>query len=59
MQFGNTVAVCRKSCVHPEVLALLIKTKTMPEAWKAAQAKRKAGLTTSECAFLAFLRALK
>jgi len=57
---GNTVAVCRKSYVHPEVLALLFKTtKTTPLASKAAQPKRKAGLAASECAFLAFLRALK
>jgi len=46
---GNTVAVCRKSYVHPEVLALLSKTKTMPVPWKAAQPKRKAGLAASEC----------
>jgi DNA topoisomerase-1 len=50
---GNTVAVCRKSYIHPEVLALLLKTKTMSAASKAAQPKRKAGLTTSDCAFLA------
>jgi len=56
---GNTVAVCRKSYVHPEVLALLLKTKTVSTASKAAQPKRKAGLSPSECAFLAFLRALK
>jgi len=56
---GNTVAVCRKSYVHPEVLALLFKTKTMPMASKAAQPERKAGLTASERAFLAFLRVLK
>ena len=56
---GNTVAVCRKSYVHPEVLALLFKTRTMPTASKAAQPRRKSGLTASECAFLAFLRALK
>ncbi len=53
---GNTVAVCRKSYIHPEVLALLLKTKTVS---KAAQPKRKAGLSTSDCAFLAFLRALE
>jgi len=56
---GNTVAVCRKSYIHPEVLALLLKPETMSAASKAAQPKRKAGLTTSECAFLAFVRALE
>jgi len=55
---GNTAAVCRKSYIHPEVLALLLKTKSVPAASKAARPERKAGLTTSECAFLAFLRAL-
>jgi DNA topoisomerase-1 len=55
---GNTVAVCRKSYIHPEVVALLLKTSTMAAASKAARPKRKAGLTTRECAFLAFLHAL-
>jgi len=55
---GNTAAVCRKSYIHPEVLALLLKTKTMSAAADAAQPKRKAGLSTSDCAFLAFLCAL-
>jgi len=53
----NAVAVCRKSYIHPEVLALLLKTKPMSAAAKAAQPKRKACLTISECAFLSFLRA--
>lgn len=55
---GNTVAVCRKSYIHPEVLALLIKTKSVSPAFKEVQPKRKAGLTRSECVFLAFLSAL-
>ena len=56
---GNTAAVCRKSYIHPEVLALLFNTKTMSAAAKAAQHKREAGLTISECAFLTFVRALE
>jgi len=56
---ANAVAVCRKSYIHPEVLALLLQTKTMSAAAKAAQPKRKACLTISECAFLSFLRALE
>jgi DNA topoisomerase-1 len=58
---GNTAAVCRKSYIHPGVLALLLKTKTMPAAAAAtkAQPKRKAGLTTGEYAFLVFLGALE
>ena len=56
---GNTVAVCRKSYIHPEVLALLLKTKFVSAALTAVRPKRKAGLTTGECAFLTFLRALE
>ena len=56
---GNTVAVCRKSYIHPAVLALLLKTRIISTASKEAQPRRKAGLTTSECAFLVFVRALE
>lgn len=55
---GNTVAVCRKSYIHPEVLSVLLKSKCVSAVSKAVQPKRKAGLTKSECAFLAFLSAL-
>jgi len=56
---GNTVSVCRKSYIHPEVLALLLKNESTASATNAAHPKRKPGLSTSECAFLAFLRALE
>jgi len=56
---GNTAAVCRKSYIHPEVLALLLKTKSMSTGSKEPKPKRKTGLTMSECAFLAFLRELE
>jgi len=51
---GNTPAVCRKSYVHPRVLALLAGE---PESRKvsAGATKRKAGLTASEQDFLALL----
>jgi DNA topoisomerase-1 len=51
---GNTLAVCRKSYVHPRVLALLAGE---PESRKpsAGAIKRKAGLTASEQDFLALL----
>jgi DNA topoisomerase-1 len=51
---GNTLAVCRKSYVHPRVLALLAGE---PESRKppAGATKRKAGLTASEQDFLALL----
>ena len=55
---GNTVAVCRKSYIHPEVLALLLKTKSLPTTLKAAQAKCKTGLTKSDSGLLAFLDAV-
>jgi DNA topoisomerase IB len=51
---GNTLPVCRKSYVHPRVLALLAGE---PESRKtsAGTTKRKAGLTASEQDFLALL----
>jgi len=55
---GNTACVCRKSYIHPEVLGLLFKTKPVSAKLKAFKAKRKAGLTASECSFLAFLSSL-
>ena len=46
-QLGNTLAVCRKSYVHPRVLALL--------AGEPKSHKTSAGLTSSEQDFLALL----
>ena len=53
-QLGNTLAVCRKSYVHPRVLALLAGD---PESCRtsAGSIKRKAGLSASEQDFLALL----
>ena len=53
-RLGNTLAVCRKSYVHPRVLALLAGE---PESRKTStgSTKRKAGLTASEQDFLALL----
>ena len=53
-QLGNTLAVCRKSYVHPQVLAILAGK---PESRKtsAGSTRRKAGLTASEQDFLALL----
>jgi DNA topoisomerase-1 len=55
---GNTLAVCRKSYVHPRVLALLAGE---PESSKhlTGATKRKAGLTASEQDFLALLAGSK
>lgn len=57
-RLGNTIAVCRKSYVHPGVLALL--TNPAPEKWlhSAKPPLRKAGLTIDERKFLAFLSAV-
>jgi len=55
---GNTVAVCRKSYIHPEVLALLFKTNPTSAASKAAQPKRKAGLSMTDLSFLTFVNSL-
>jgi len=56
---GNTVAVCRSSYIHPDVLALLLNTKTLPAALTAIHPKRQAGLTSSDRTFLSFLRVAK
>lgn len=55
---GNTLAVCRKSYVHPRVLALL---SGEPESRKtsAGATKHKAGLTSGEQEFLALLAGRK
>ena len=56
-RLGNTVAVCRKSYVHPQILALL--SGEAPGQWpvSAEAPPRKTGLTTGERRFLAFLSA--
>ena len=53
-RLGNTLAVCRKSYVHPQVLALLAG-KSESHKTSAGRVKRKVGLTASEQDFLALL----
>ena len=53
-QLGNTLAVCRKSYVHPRVLALLAGEAKSRKTSTCAT-KRKVGLTVSEQDFLALL----
>ena len=53
-QLGNTLAVCRKSYVHPWVLALLVGDTEAGKA-SAGSARRRTGLTASEQDFLALL----
>jgi DNA topoisomerase I len=54
-RLGNTVAVCRKSYVHPRVLALLAP-EAPSNASSPAQPVRKAGLSLDERRFLSFLK---
>ena len=54
LQLGNTVAVCRKSYVHPSVIELLVDPHTTGEL---PAGRRRPRLRKDECAFLAFLAA--
>ena len=54
-QLGNTLAVCRKSYVHPRVLALLAGDAEGGKA-SSGSARRRTGLTASEQDFLALLK---
>jgi DNA topoisomerase I len=59
-QLGNTLAVCRKSYVHPRVLALLAGQAECAQApagrpKRTKRVQRKAGLTAGEQDFLALL----
>ena len=51
-RLGNTIAVCRKSYVHPAVLDLLADAGALDEL---VAARRRTGLRRVECSFLAFL----
>ena len=53
-RLGNTVAVCRKAYVHPDVLALLLGERAV-DAGPAGRRARKAGLLAAEGRLLAFL----
>lgn len=52
---GNTLAVCRKSYVHPGVME--VATQRGVEALSEGALKRCRGLTVAECRLLAFLSA--
>jgi DNA topoisomerase I len=55
-RLGNTIAVCKKSYVHPGILLAAAQGSLMPFR----QAPRKcAGLTAAECRLLAFLSACR
>lgn len=53
-RLGNTVAVCRKAYVHPDVLALMMGEGAALPAGGLVP-RRKAGLSADERRFLAFL----
>jgi DNA topoisomerase-1 len=52
---GNTLAVCRKSYVHPGVMA--VATQHGVDALSSGMVKRCRGLVAAECRLLAFLSA--
>ena len=54
-RLGNTVAVCKKSYVHPRVLEVLTKTADGATVARLEQARPKAGLAASERRLLSFL----
>jgi DNA topoisomerase-1 len=52
---GNTLAVCRKSYVHPHVVAAAVERGS--QALRPQEVKRCRGLTAAECRLLGFLSA--
>ncbi len=56
-RLGNTVAVCRKAYVHPDVLALLLGQKEVVPDDGRGSPLRRPGLTADERRFVAFLMA--
>ena len=52
---GNTIAVCRKSYVHPHVLAALADVPDEALLARLERARRRAGLSAAERRLLAFL----
>ena len=54
-RLGNTVAVCRKSYVHPRVLEALADAPEEPLLTRLEGAARRAGLSAAERRLLAFL----
>ena len=54
-RLGNTVAVCKKSYVHPRVLEVLTTTADGVTVARLEKARRRAGLAASERRLLTFL----
>ena len=57
-RLGNTVAVCKKSYVHPRVLEVLATEVDDELRGRLEKAARRAGLSAGERRLLAFLAAL-
>ncbi len=55
-RLGNTIAVCKKSYVHPRVLEALAALPDEPLLARLDRASRRAGLSAAERRLLAFLR---
>jgi DNA topoisomerase-1 len=55
-RLGNTLAVCRKSYVHPALMAAAAQTGLVGSP-SAGDLRRRRGLTVGECRLLAFLSA--
>jgi DNA topoisomerase I len=54
-RLGNTLAVCRKSYVHPGLMAQASETGLVE--WAGREVRRRRGLTVGECRLLGFLSA--
>jgi DNA topoisomerase-1 len=52
-RLGNTLAICRKSYVHPGLMAAFLDGALAP-----AQRQRRAGLSAEECDLVAVLDSL-
>jgi DNA topoisomerase-1 len=53
-QLGNTVAVCRKSYIHPRILDALTNAGAAAR-WRAGNGRAITGLNAEECALVSFL----
>jgi DNA topoisomerase-1 len=53
---GNTVAVCRKSYIHPGIASAYLSGAFILEIAQETSPSNPAGLTTEEAAVLALLR---
>jgi DNA topoisomerase-1 len=57
-RLGNTVAVCRKSYVHPQVLELALRGVPEDHETVVSTARPTAGLSSAECELMRFLESV-